>query len=86
MLATIAANDMKLMSEAEVSNILEKTVFTKAERTYTISIHFNKRFVYAFSNWMIKNREFCENCNFSLSKGTTSNTANTLIDSNHKSE
>lgn len=31
-LATIAANDMKLMSEAEVSELLEKTVFTKAER------------------------------------------------------
>ncbi|XP_055323152.1 uncharacterized protein LOC129578490 isoform X2 [Sitodiplosis mosellana] len=30
-LATIAANDMKLMSEVEVSKILEKPIFTKAE-------------------------------------------------------
>lgn len=31
-LASIAANDMKLMSDAEVANILDKPVFTKAER------------------------------------------------------
>ncbi|XP_031631633.1 uncharacterized protein LOC116345954 isoform X2 [Contarinia nasturtii] len=30
-LATIAANDMKLMSDTEVSKILEKSIFTKAE-------------------------------------------------------
>lgn len=31
-LATIAASDMKLMTEAEVSKLLENSVFTKAER------------------------------------------------------
>lgn len=31
-LATIAASDMKLMSEAEVSKILDAPIFTKAER------------------------------------------------------
>lgn len=31
-LATIAANDMKLMTDAEVSKILDKPIFTKAER------------------------------------------------------
>lgn len=31
-LATIAANDMKLMSQNEVSKILDKSILTKAER------------------------------------------------------
>lgn len=38
-LATIAANDMKLMSDAEVSKILEKTVSTKAERIVSQNTH-----------------------------------------------
>lgn len=32
-LATIAASDMKLMSQNEVSKILDKPILTKAERT-----------------------------------------------------
>lgn len=31
-LATIAANDMRLMSQNEVSKILDKSIITKAER------------------------------------------------------
>lgn len=80
-LATIAANDMKLMSEAEVSKMLNKSIFTKAERMYHIfnfklilffhSYHTNIYFIYWY---------------FSLFEGATSNAINTLIHNDHKSK
>lgn len=44
-LATIAANDMKLMSQNEVSKILDKLILTKAERT---SSQFFREFFFPF--------------------------------------
>lgn len=38
-LARIAANDMQLMSEAEVSNALNMDIHTKAERKHPIVLH-----------------------------------------------
>lgn len=40
-LAKIAANDMQLMSVAEVSSILDMAIHTKAERTQYIIIYYH---------------------------------------------
>lgn len=42
-LATIAANDMKLLTQSEVEQLVEKPILTKAERKFKI-IHGDNKF------------------------------------------
>lgn len=82
-LATIAASDMKLMSEAEVSKILDAPIFTKAERIVS-KTHMLASIILSFSIDIVTTERL--NCYFSLFEGTASNTTDTVIDNDHKSK
>lgn len=82
MLARIAANDMQLMSDAEVSSILDMGVHTKAERKNSISpfekpIQLNNllfHFLFSTVNY------------FSLSERAAGNTINPIINGGYRTQ